>query len=230
MKIRRYKRAQRQISVFRYNFGFSPPFRILIDGTFAVAALANKINLREQLPKYLAEEVIICVTPCVLAELERLGTPVYGALHVCKQFQVEVCPHKPLRSASDCICHLARRMKNRTKYFVATQDYSLTERLRQIAGVPILFIKYKGILIDRASEATVKAMETPKADIDAIKELKKEVLGVEKKIRKKKKAKGPNPLSVKKKKKRVVVHIASGAKTANGKRRRKRKVQKDETN
>lgn len=44
-------------------------FRVLVDGTFCNAALANKINLREQLPKYLGGDVEIATTKCVLAEL-----------------------------------------------------------------------------------------------------------------------------------------------------------------
>lgn len=225
MKIRRYKRAQRLISFFRFNFEFTPPFRILIDGTFAMAALVNKINLREQVPKYLSEESIICVTPCVLAELEKLGSQFYGALHICQQFQVEKCPHKPVRSASDCICRLARRMERKRKYFIATQDSALTNKLRDIPGVPILFIKYKGILIDRASEATMQAVENSKSDLNEMKALKKEVLGVEEKRKKSKRAKGPNPLSVKKKK-RLVVQKQTGVKTTTGKRRRKKKANK----
>lgn len=53
MKVKRYKRAQRLISIYRYNFGLEPPYKVLLDGTFAMAALQNKINLREQIPKYL---------------------------------------------------------------------------------------------------------------------------------------------------------------------------------
>ncbi|ETN72250.1 hypothetical protein NECAME_13920 [Necator americanus] len=83
--------------------------RVLVDGTFCNAALANKINLREQLPKYLGGDVDIVTTKCVLAELERLGSPVYGALVICRQFVVDMCPHTPHRSPAECLAHLARR-------------------------------------------------------------------------------------------------------------------------
>lgn len=55
MKVKRYKRMKRIISIYRNNFNFHPPFRVLVDGTFALAALKNQINLREQMPKYLNE-------------------------------------------------------------------------------------------------------------------------------------------------------------------------------
>lgn len=68
MKVRRYKRAQRIVSIFRTYFSFKPPYCILLDGTFAMAALQNKINLREQTPKYLnAVSTLIC--PQFLAKL-----------------------------------------------------------------------------------------------------------------------------------------------------------------
>ncbi|VDM99417.1 unnamed protein product [Thelazia callipaeda] len=204
MKVKRYKRAKRILSVYRHNFGLQPPYRVLLDGTFALAALQNKINLREQMPKYLNDEVDICVTSCVLKELENLGSTVYGALHICKQFDIEPCPHEPIRTAVECIKHMARRMKRKKIYLFATQDYELTKALKQIPGAPILFIKFNGIMIDRPSEITMQEVEKPKDELKQVKELKKAVFGEEKRlIRKRKRAKGPNPLSVKKKKKKI---------------------------
>lgn len=36
-------------------------------------------------------------------------------------FQVEPCPHQPVRKAADCLRHMARRMKKKTTHFFATQ-------------------------------------------------------------------------------------------------------------
>ncbi|VDK42458.1 unnamed protein product [Anisakis simplex] len=229
MKVKRYKRAQRILTVYRHNFGFNPPYRVLMDGTFAMAALQNKINLREQMPKYLNEEVEICVTKCVLNELEKLGDALYGALHICKQFTIDPCPHEPLRSASECIRHMARRMESKTKYLIATQDNALTDSLRQLRGAPILFIKYKGILIDKVSEATMEALNRPKDDLNAINQLKRKIIGDDEDAsvkRKKRKIKGPNPLSMKKKKKRPVVSANAKGKNGTVKKRRHRKYKK----
>ncbi|KHJ90746.1 hypothetical protein OESDEN_09401 [Oesophagostomum dentatum] len=129
MKVKRIKRANRILTFFKYNYKIAPPFRVLVDGTFCNAALANKINLREQLPKYLGGDVEIVTTKCVLAELEQvmssfsegLGPAVYGALVICRQFTVDMCPHMPHRSPTECLAHLARRAtKGHTKYIVAT--------------------------------------------------------------------------------------------------------------
>lgn len=62
MKIKRQKHAKKTISFYKYNFGFREPFQILIDGTFCQAALKNKIQIKEQLPKYFMGEVQFCTT------------------------------------------------------------------------------------------------------------------------------------------------------------------------
>lgn len=62
MKIKRQKQAKKTISVYKNNFGFREPFQILVDGTFCQAALKNKIQIKEQMPKYFMGEVHLCTT------------------------------------------------------------------------------------------------------------------------------------------------------------------------
>lgn len=73
MKIRRHKKAQRILTFYRNNFGFRPPFHVVLDGTFCQKALNNKINLKEQIPHYFGAEVKLLTTACILIELEKLG-------------------------------------------------------------------------------------------------------------------------------------------------------------
>lgn len=79
MKITRYKRVQRYLSFYRNNFGFHAPYQVILDGTFCQAALSNKVNIAEQMPKYLSDQVKLLTTVCVVAETEKL----------CKFFQIE---------------------------------------------------------------------------------------------------------------------------------------------
>lgn len=65
MKIKRQKQAKKTLSFYKYNFNFRQPFQILIDGTFCQAALKNKIQIKEQLPKYLMGEIQLCTTKWV---------------------------------------------------------------------------------------------------------------------------------------------------------------------
>ncbi|KAH7712276.1 hypothetical protein AAVH_20363, partial [Aphelenchoides avenae] len=241
MKINRYKRAQRILTFFRYSFGYEPPHTVLVDGTFSQAALQNKINLREQMPKYLGEGVEMVTTKCVLAELEQLGSAVYGALVICKQFTVARCPHTPARTAAECLAHLARRSKKPglPKYFVATQDDTLLAKLRELGGVPLMSVRFNTILLEKQSSQSIAESKTPEEkEIEKAKELKKAVLGEDEqpKPRKRKGPKGPNPLSCKKKKK-APPHAVNGAfgkpasaepsNEADGTKRRRRRGKKD---
>ena len=66
MKVHRAKRVQRLLAFYRNNYDVQPPYHLLIDGTFCAAALANQINIREQLVKYIGREVRLLTTKCVL--------------------------------------------------------------------------------------------------------------------------------------------------------------------
>uniref|UniRef100_A0A914CCS5 rRNA-processing protein UTP23 homolog n=1 Tax=Acrobeloides nanus TaxID=290746 RepID=A0A914CCS5_9BILA len=233
MKIKRYKRAQRILTFFRYNFGYAPPFTVLLDGTFCQAALQNKVNLREQMPKYMAEETEMVTSSCVINELEKLGSDVYGALVICKQFDIAPCPHHPHRTAADCLAHLARRSKKgkAPKYFIATQDEQLIAKIKEMGGVPTMSVKFNGILLDKPSESSIKQADKSYDEIEKVKELKKAIIG-EPQIKKKKKGpKGPNPLSCKKKKPKPIGNNGAFGKSMNNndentKKKRKRRKEK----
>ncbi|KAI1718830.1 fcf1 domain-containing protein [Ditylenchus destructor] len=214
MKIQRQKRASKILTFYRYNYGFQPPHSVLLDGNFCQAALQNKINLREQMPKYFMNEVNIVVTNCILKELEALGKEVGGALAICRQFNVVKCPHNPPRTAADCIRRLARRSKKeeRAKYFIGTQDDALLQSLRELGGIPLMSVKYNSILLEKPSRESISGLKTSADDLEKVKLLKREVLGVEEqKPQKRKGPKGPNPLSCKKKKQSNQTGAVAGA-------------------
>jgi len=255
MKITRYKRVQRILLFYRHNFGFAHvgstsgtskrPIVVLADGTFCKAALDNQLNLQEQLRVYFNQEVKILTTSCVVRELELLGGEFYGALHIAKQYKKVSCKHQVKYDeptpAADCICKVVGK-NNEDQYFVATQDPELTENIKStVAACPILFIKYRTVLLDRPSplalqiarsktESKLNVEETEKKEL---KSLKRKLIGDDesKELPKKKRRKirGPNPMSVKKRKKKP---DASAKATESGervgkKKKRKRKKRKE---
>jgi U3 small nucleolar RNA-associated protein 23 len=66
MKVKRHKRVQRLLNFYRHNYGLVPPYRLLIDGTFAAAALEQHVNIREQVCKYIGDAVHFATTDCVV--------------------------------------------------------------------------------------------------------------------------------------------------------------------
>ncbi|XP_053103470.1 rRNA-processing protein UTP23 homolog isoform X2 [Hemicordylus capensis] len=234
MKIKRQKHAKKNMGFYKYNFGFREPFQVLLDGTFCQAALRNKIQIREQLPGYLAGATQLCTTRCVLKELESLGKELYGAKLIAQRFQARHCSHfKDPVSGSACLLSMIEG-GNPHHYFIATQDEALATKVKKKAGVPLLFIIQNTMVLDKPSAkslASVQAMqknqlipEHQKLSIVQLKEEQGLVKASEAKKRKRKRTGGPNPLSCLKKKKKTQETPQPSA--AKKKRNRKHKKQK----
>ena len=86
-----------------------------------------------------------------MAELEKLGQKYRVALRLAKdpRFQRLPCTHKGTY-ADDCIFHRAQQHRC---YIVATCDTDLRKRIRQISGVPIMYIAARKYTIERMPEA-----------------------------------------------------------------------------
>ncbi|EDV25842.1 uncharacterized protein TRIADDRAFT_24331 [Trichoplax adhaerens] len=219
MKITRLKHVRRILSFYHNSLGINEPYQILVDGTFCQAALSNKIYIKEQLPKYLDGSVNLCTTKCVVHEGRNLVDTNYpsllGAVLIAKRFYQKQCHHKSSLPAAECILDLIGE-KNQNHYFVATQDKDLRAALRKIGCVPILYINYNAIILEKPSMKTKTTAENITHDKLQPSQYQKEVLNLMKKAylpesqtkfikrKKRKRPAEPNPLSCKKKKKQIV--------------------------
>lgn len=211
MKIKRAKKVSKILNYFQQNFGFHTPYLVLLDGTFCAGCLDAKINIKDQLPKYLGE-VKLLTTSCCISELEKLGPQLYGATRVAKTFPIFKCGHKVPRPANECVSSVVGE-KNSHHFIIASRDHDLRTRIRKLPGVPILYLHGNTPVLEKPSDLTVDTMEkvsdmkTNLSEHEAatIKQMKIQVFGEPevKKKRKRKGPKGPNPLSCKKKKKKV---------------------------
>ncbi|XP_032849447.2 rRNA-processing protein UTP23 homolog [Tyto alba] len=238
MKLRRQKHAKRNMGFYRHNFHFREPFQVLLDGTFCQAALRNKIQIREQLPGYLAGATQLCTTRCVLKELESLGKALYGAKLIAQRFQVRNCSHhKDPVSGSACLLSMIEE-GNPHHFFIATQDQDLANKVKKKAGVPLLFIIQNTMVLDKPSPkslAFVQKLQTnqlvpehQKQNIVQLKE-KEGLVKQGEKRRKRKRAGGPNPLSCLKKKKKKTEEGQEPSAEKKKRRKRKRNRVKAET-
>ncbi|XP_011311139.1 rRNA-processing protein UTP23 homolog [Fopius arisanus] len=230
MKITRYKKVHKYLSFYMNNYQFRPPFQVLIDGTFCFAALQEKFNIQDQLPKYFQQETKLLTTPCVIMETEKLGQRTHGAMLIVKKFPVHRCSHeKHPTTGSKCLRSMIKK-GNPSRYIIATQDRELQEKLRELAGTPLLYLHGKVPTLDPPSQASKDNAQNRLGQVflkdyqmDILKELK-QTSGLlpqdETKVKKKKK-KGPNPLSCKKKQKKSTITVNS---KASGKVRKRRKT------
>uniref|UniRef100_A0A3P9JJ24 rRNA-processing protein UTP23 homolog n=1 Tax=Oryzias latipes TaxID=8090 RepID=A0A3P9JJ24_ORYLA len=241
MKIKRQKQAKKTISFFKYNFSFREPFQILIDGTFCQAALKNKIQIKEQMPKYLMGEVQLCTTNCALKELDTLGKQLYGAKIILQRFQLRKCAHfKDPVPASECLLSMLEDT-NPHHYFVATQDHTVTAGLKKIPGVPLLYIILNTIVLDKPSQASLSHVQAVQmgelvspAQQKSIQSMKQEQ-GISSKDgerrgrKRKRKQSNPNPLSCLKKKKKKGAPTPPLKKTEPGEKRKRSRHKKQRT-
>ncbi|KAB0797150.1 hypothetical protein PPYR_08144 [Photinus pyralis] len=233
MKIKRYKKMSKNVSFYVNHFKFHQPYQILMDGTFCYAALNSKINIQDNLPRYLQSELKFRTTSCAIIETENLGKQVAGALVILKNFLVHKCGHegKPIPGA-DCIYSMVKE-KNQNHYFVATQDLALQSKIRKLPAVPLLYFVRKTPVLDQPSEASKKEAHdmlglTPN-ERETISSLKQQhgITQEPEQSRKRKRKGGPNPLSCKKKKKKPEIQAGKIKKPdPTQKKRKKIKVPK----
>ena len=136
---------------FKYNTALGPPYHVLVDTNFINFSIKNKLEMFRSMMDCLFAKCTPCITDCVMAELEKLGSKYKVALRLAKdpRFQRLPCTHKGTY-ADDCICHRAQQHRC---YIVATCDKDLRKRIRRISGVPIMYIEGRKYTIERMPEA-----------------------------------------------------------------------------
>lgn len=205
------------MSLYKNNFGFREPYQILLDGTFCQVALAHKVNIQDQLPRYLKGQCKLLTTACVIEETRRLGKPLHGAYLIVSQFPIHNCGHEKPVSASRCLSSFIIDSKNKDHYIVATQDHQLRAKISKETVCPLLKLANNALCMEKPPpriEGKVKrthhylANKLKDDERDDLLRLKLEenLITEEKSVevkKKKKGPKGPNPLSCKKPKNRA---------------------------
>lgn len=136
---------------FTHNTQLGPPYHVLVDTNFINFAIKNKLEVYKSMMDCLLAKCIPCVTDCVMAELEKLGSKYRLALSIAKDPRFERIPcFHPGTYADDC---LVQRCQQHRCYIVATCDKDLKRRLRKIPGVPIMYINSRKFSIERMPEA-----------------------------------------------------------------------------
>jgi U3 small nucleolar RNA-associated protein 24 len=113
---------------------------------------------------------IPCISECVLAELETLGPKYRIALRIARdeRFERLPCSHKGIY-ADDCIVERVTQVTlflvdlfdkvyahlrvQHPVYIVATCDKGLKKRVRQVPGIPLMYIAQRKYAIERLPEA-----------------------------------------------------------------------------
>eukprot|EP00598_Pedospumella_elongata_P004077 CAMPEP_0184968396 /NCGR_PEP_ID=MMETSP1098-20130426/1464_1 /TAXON_ID=89044 /ORGANISM="Spumella elongata, Strain CCAP 955/1" /LENGTH=199 /DNA_ID=CAMNT_0027490001 /DNA_START=87 /DNA_END=686 /DNA_ORIENTATION=- len=136
---------------FQYNTQLGPPYNVLVDTNFINFSIKNKLEIYKSMMDCLLAKCIPCITDCVMAELEKLGSKYRLALRLAKdpRFERLPCTHEG-NYADDC---LLQRCQQHRCYIVATCDKDLKRKIRKVPGVPIMYINSRKYSIERMPEA-----------------------------------------------------------------------------
>jgi len=151
------KKAKTQVNqtptamFFQYNAQLGPPYHVLVDTNFINFSIKNKLEIYKSMMDCLLAKCIPCITDCVMAELEKLGSKYKVALRLAKdpRFERLSCTHAGTY-ADDC---LLQRCQQHRCYIVATCDKDLRRKIRKVPGVPIMYINSRKYSIERMPEA-----------------------------------------------------------------------------
>ena len=175
MRILRHKANRKTLAFFRVAYGIVPPYRVLLDGNFLVAASRNSSEWRRLLPKLLQVDgspqgIFLHITECAAAELSALGGP---SAVLAEGVPVLRCRHKHGHTAdmdtAACFSALIGDV-NTGRFVVATQDAALRGALRRVTGVPIALYSNHVLVLEPPSDASrggQRAADTAKLGLSA---------------------------------------------------------------
>ncbi|XXQ30040.1 PIN domain-containing protein [Plasmodiophora brassicae] len=231
MKLTRQKRFRRFLRFYQMNYGLEPPYVLIVDSDFIMAALRGKIHLKEQIPKLMQDRCFPRVSTCTMNMLKSRGEDCSGAFIVAKRFDRVQCGHaKNSTDEAACIADVLRKTTLGSSACAGVQNTDLRIRLRcQSYSIPILYISGQVPILEAPASIAVGKVKTKQAEDLQPLEWEKKSLGVEttndasEPPRKKRKRAEPNPLSCKKKKPKVVPQRRPTADQTEHKPRRRRR-------
>ncbi|QIW95894.1 hypothetical protein AMS68_001412 [Peltaster fructicola] len=225
---KRTKQYRKAMHAYALSFNFREPYQILLDAEMIRDAARFKMKLGSMLEKTLHGTIKPMITQCCIRHLyDAEVEPEQKAdkenwIEVAKQAERTRCGHHELEtplSALECIKSVVDpkdKGTNKHRYAVASQDLEIRQAMRQIAGVPLIYINRSVMILEPLAAKTEQIREaaevgkrkaglrTRPALVVGEKRKRDDEEEVPQETAKRKKPrgpKGPNPLSVKKAKK-----------------------------
>ncbi|KXL46044.1 MAG: hypothetical protein FE78DRAFT_70436 [Acidomyces sp. 'richmondensis'] len=167
MGAKRNKQYRKLMHQYALNFGFRPPYQVLLDADIIKTAGRCKMRLGSLLEKTLNDSIKPMITQCCIRHLYKLpaGTEAEKRekdawIEVAKQAERRRCGHHELEeplSAEECLLSVVDPKgsgKNKHRYVVATQDQNVRARMRNVAGVPLVYINRSVMILEPMAAIT----------------------------------------------------------------------------
>lgn len=186
MRVKRAKAARRTLRFFSMHGGLDPPYHVLLDGTFLVACVRQKLPLKDRLQKLLqGDKFTLSTTRSALDELDKLPGDVFAEARRLGLDECEIIGERTTtttttetksddddgtpttrsetklgRVGTDVAALVVDGHRNDNpearRYLVATQDEQLADALRRRDFTPVLRIS-RAVLLLEAPSASCRA-------------------------------------------------------------------------
>jgi len=149
--------------MFSTSFGFRQPYQVLVDSIMCETAVSSKMDFDTQMQSVLVGSVKLMITQCCIHELYLKGKSYQPAVDLAKSFERRKCNHKEAIPGDECIAAVVGE-SNKHRYVVATQSQPLRVSLRAVPGVPIVHVNRAVMILEPASDATLRTKHCAEQD------------------------------------------------------------------
>ncbi|KAK4499421.1 hypothetical protein PRZ48_009935 [Zasmidium cellare] len=159
MKGKRSKQYRKLMHAYQLTFAFREPYQVLLTAPLIQDAARFKMRLGAMLESTLHGEIKPMITQCCIRHLYNApASPEKDAwIEVAKQAERRRCGHHELEeplSARECIESVVDPKgsgTNRHRYVVAAQEAEVRARMREVAGVPLVYIARSVMILEPMS-------------------------------------------------------------------------------
>ncbi|KAH7026321.1 Fcf1-domain-containing protein [Microdochium trichocladiopsis] len=169
-RAKRSKDNRKLMEKFSMNFGFRKPYQVLMDADFVIEGTRCKMEIVKRLEDNLHArgDVKPMITQCSMRHLYARKTEpgVDAAIEEAKNnYERRRCGHHPDQypeplSAFECVRSVVDPKDsgvNKHHYICAVNDDELRASLREVAGVPLLYIRRSVMTLEPMAEVSAKA-------------------------------------------------------------------------
>jgi len=160
MRAKRLKHYRKLMQQYGLTFGFREPYQVVFDADFVRDAARFKMDLIRGLERTLHGKVKPMITQCSMRHLYTAQPKNEALVEQAKTYERRRCNHqnleKPL-STLDCLKDVVVKGENgmnKHKLIVASQDEKVRAHMRQIPGVPLVYINRSVMIMEPMAEAT----------------------------------------------------------------------------
>ncbi|RKF60342.1 rRNA-processing protein utp23 [Erysiphe neolycopersici] len=168
MRGKRSKQYRKLMEQYALNFGFREPFQVLLDADIIRDACRYKMDLIAGLERTLHGKVKPMITQCSMRHLYASASDP-GISHVIEQaksYERRRCGHLPSEypvplSAQSCITSVVdpkNNEVNKHRYVVASQDLNVRKAMRDLMGVPLVYINRSVMIMEPMAGKTTESI------------------------------------------------------------------------